>query len=115
MRSKVVLVVLTLAVFVRSNPIDANQLQITSAQRGIWDVVGNWIQGSDWFPIQINIPQTFGSIGNGIMTFANGIVQRIPFINNRPEVVRPRPHNYMIVVPLHKDNNYLNEEVLTYP
>lgn len=35
--------------------------------------IGDWIQGSDWFPIEINVPDTFGAIGNGIGNVAQSV------------------------------------------
>lgn len=52
--------------------------------RGPFDFIGNWIQGSEWFPIEINVPDTFGAVGNavgvvaqGVGTFAQGVGSNI--------------------------------------
>lgn len=41
--------------------------------RGPFDFIGNWIQGSDWFPIEINVPDTFGAVGNVVGNVAQGV------------------------------------------
>lgn len=43
------------------------------ALRGPFDFIGNWIQGSDWFPIEINVPDTFGAVGNAFGYVAQGV------------------------------------------
>ncbi|KAJ8974859.1 hypothetical protein NQ317_001957 [Molorchus minor] len=41
--------------------------------RGPFDFIGNWIQSSEWFPVEINVPDTVSSIGNGVGTFATNV------------------------------------------
>lgn len=41
--------------------------------RGPLDFIGNWIQSSEWFPVEINVPDTFASVGNGIGTLATNV------------------------------------------
>lgn len=41
--------------------------------RGPLDFIGNWIQSSEWFPIEVNVPDTFAAVGNGVSSFANNI------------------------------------------
>ncbi|CAH1983921.1 unnamed protein product [Acanthoscelides obtectus] len=83
--------------------------------RGPLQFIGNWIDSSDWFPIEVNVPDVFSNIGSGvgnvaqtvgqlaqnmgagimtftqnvgsgIQNFAQGIGQRVPFI---AALVRP--------------------------
>ncbi|VEN59517.1 unnamed protein product [Callosobruchus maculatus] len=81
----------------------------------MYHFIGNWIASSDWFPIEVNVPDIFNNIGSGvgnvaqtvgqfaqnmgagimtftqnvgsgIQSFAQGIGQRVPFIG---AIVRP--------------------------
>nr|CAI5867356.1 unnamed protein product [Callosobruchus analis] len=97
--------------------------------RGPLQFIGNWIASSDWFPIEVNVPDIFShigsgvgnvaqtvgqvaqnmgsgimtftqNVGSGIQSFAQGIGQRVPFIGT---IVRPTTTtNYMLVVPSQK-------------
>nr|CAH7713174.1 unnamed protein product [Callosobruchus chinensis] len=87
----------------------------TYQTRGPLQFIGNWIASSDWFPIEVNVPDIFNNIGSGvgnvaqtvgqfaqnmgtgimtftqnvgsgIQSFAQGIGQRVPFIG---AIVRP--------------------------
>ncbi|XP_060517977.1 uncharacterized protein LOC132696888 isoform X2 [Cylas formicarius] len=42
------------------------QLPYQPHTRGPFDFIGNWIQQSSWFPVEINVPDTFANIGNGL-------------------------------------------------
>lgn len=41
--------------------------------KGPLSFIGDWINNSDWFPIEINVPDTFGAIGNGLQGFGNNV------------------------------------------
>lgn len=41
--------------------------------RGPFDFIGNWIQGSEWFPLEVNVPDTFGAVGSAVNTAAQGV------------------------------------------
>ncbi|CAH1104569.1 unnamed protein product [Psylliodes chrysocephalus] len=41
--------------------------------RGPLDFIGNWIQSSDFFPLELNVPDTFSSIGNTVGGWANNV------------------------------------------
>lgn len=45
--------------------------------RGPFDFIGNWIhnwiQSSDWFPIEINVPDTFSNVGAGFQSFTQNV------------------------------------------
>ncbi|KAG5888644.1 hypothetical protein JTB14_021269 [Gonioctena quinquepunctata] len=98
--------------------------------RGPFDFIGNWIQSTGFFPIEINVPDTFGAIGNNVGTLAtnagnfaqnvgtgfqtftqnvgNGFqnfVQRVPILGS---IIRPTGANgqkYYILVPTKSANN----------
>nr|XP_023029244.1 uncharacterized protein LOC111517348 [Leptinotarsa decemlineata] len=50
-----------------------NEHILQGQNRGPLDFIGNLIQSSGFFPIEINVPDTFGSIGNGVGTLANNV------------------------------------------
>ncbi|CAH0558233.1 unnamed protein product [Brassicogethes aeneus] len=41
--------------------------------KGPLSFIGDWINGSEWFPVELNVPDSFAAIGNGIQGFGNGI------------------------------------------
>ncbi|KAJ8961183.1 hypothetical protein NQ318_008865 [Aromia moschata] len=41
--------------------------------KGPFDFLGNWIQSSDWFPVEINVPDTITGVGNGVGSFATNV------------------------------------------
>ncbi|CAG9854204.1 unnamed protein product [Phyllotreta striolata] len=51
-----------------------------SKPRGPLDFIGNWIQSSNFFPVEINVPDTFATVGGtvgGWATNLGGIAQNV--------------------------------------
>lgn len=78
------------------------------------DLIGSWIQNSEWFPIEINVPDLISSFGNGISSgFMNlsdafgSWIQGIPLFDRFTSQSKPRPFKYIIFVPV-KDQGQFN-------
>ena len=76
------------------------------------DFIGSWIQSSEWFPIEINIPDTISAIGSGLSTgfmnfsdaFGNWI-QGLPFFNRFVAHSPQKPyaqHVWMVPMPVRR-------------
>lgn len=61
--------------------------------------IGDIIQNSGIFPIQINVPDTLSAIYQGVSNVATGIAQQFPILRPyvRPET--PRPYKYLVIAP----------------
>ncbi|XP_057670990.1 uncharacterized protein LOC130902741 [Diorhabda carinulata] len=112
--------------------IPLSALRLNNQPRGPLDFIGNWIQSSSFFPIEINIPDTFSAVGNtiggwasnvgnfaqnvgstlqgvtqnvgnGIQSFAQGLTQNVPLVG---AFVRPNgsaTQRIFILIPQRND------------
>lgn len=64
----------------------------------------------EWLPIEINVPDTIGSIVSNFQNTAGNIIQRIPFINRFVSPEEPRPLPYIVLVPLKQGYQVMPEE-----
>lgn len=49
-------------------PIETNQGRI------FWDSIGNFISTSEWFPLEMNVPDTISTIGQGLNNMWSGFM-----------------------------------------
>ncbi|GJQ69817.1 hypothetical protein Trydic_g22370 [Trypoxylus dichotomus] len=68
-----------------------------------WNGIGEWISGSDWFPIEVNVPDVISNVVSGVSGIIGNSVQRIPVINRITSPVQPRPLPYYMVLPMPAD------------
>lgn len=77
-------------------------------------IIGGWIQGSEWFPIEINVPDTISGFGQNVANVGQGIssgfmnltsgfgnwFQQLPFFNRITSQFAPRPFKYYVLMPV---------------
>lgn len=68
-----------------------------------WNGIGQWISGSDWFPIEVNVPDVINNIVNGVSGVVGSNGQRIPIINRITSGVQPRPLPFYATFPMPVD------------
>lgn len=69
-------------------------------KRFFFNALGNWIESSEWFPVEFNVPDALSSFGQGVSNFGSNLGQGLPFINRLPSNVRPRPLGYVVLMPV---------------